>query len=170
MSTTVLRDYVKSQFCFLLNKPENDIIVFNMEKSIFNWAVKTTISRGDVPSWENKMFKSRYKNKFLSIKYNLQNSNLGERILSGEIKSRTIGSLNATGMWPDGPLACAIEKRKEFHMRKLLSSKEEVMEGIFKCGKCKTNKTTYYQMQVRSADEPMTTFVTCLNCQKRWKF
>lgn len=31
-------------------------------------------------------------------------------------------------------------------------------------------KTTYYQMQTRSADEPMTTFVTCVNCGNRWKF
>ncbi len=40
----------------------------------------------------------------------------------------------------------------------------------FKCGKCKARKATYYQMQTRSADEPMTTFVTCLNCNNRWKF
>jgi transcription elongation factor S-II len=29
---------------------------------------------------------------------------------------------------------------------------------------------TYYQLQTRSADEPMTTFVTCVNCDNRWKF
>lgn len=40
----------------------------------------------------------------------------------------------------------------------------------FKCGKCKQRKTQYYQMQTRSADEPMTTFVTCTNCGNRWKF
>ena len=31
----------------------------------------------------------------------------------------------------------------------------------FKCSKCHQRKCTYYQMQTRSADEPMTTFVTC---------
>lgn len=31
----------------------------------------------------------------------------------------------------------------------------------FQCGKCKERKTSYYQMQTRSADEPMTTFVIC---------
>lgn len=40
----------------------------------------------------------------------------------------------------------------------------------FQCSKCKERKCTYYQMQTRSADEPMTTFVTCVNCNNRWKF
>lgn len=39
------------------------------------------------------------------------------------------------------------------------------------CSACKKKTNCdYYQMQTRSADEPMTTFVTCLECDKRWKF
>ena len=40
----------------------------------------------------------------------------------------------------------------------------------FTCRKCKSNQCTYYQMQTRSADEPMTTFVNCLVCSNRFKF
>ena len=40
----------------------------------------------------------------------------------------------------------------------------------FQCGKCKQRKCTYFQMQTRSADEPMTTFVQCVNCNNRWRF
>lgn len=40
----------------------------------------------------------------------------------------------------------------------------------FKCGRCGKKQCTYYQMQTRSADEPMTTFVTCVNCDNHWKF
>ena len=40
----------------------------------------------------------------------------------------------------------------------------------FKCYKCKKRKCTYYQMQTRSADEPITTFVSCLNCGNQWRF
>ncbi|KAG2296331.1 hypothetical protein Bca52824_043000 [Brassica carinata] len=40
----------------------------------------------------------------------------------------------------------------------------------FKCGRCGQRKCTYYQMQTRSADEPMTTYVTCVNCDNHWKF
>ena len=39
----------------------------------------------------------------------------------------------------------------------------------FRCMKCKGNKTTYYTMQTRSADEGETIFITCLNCGKRWR-
>ena len=39
----------------------------------------------------------------------------------------------------------------------------------FKCRKCTSTECTYYQMQTRSADEPMTTFVSCINCGNRWK-
>lgn len=41
---------------------------------------------------------------------------------------------------------------------------------MFRCSRCKNRKTTYSQLQTRSADEPMTTFVTCVVCKHRWKF
>lgn len=57
----------------------------------------------------------------------------------------------------------------------------------FMCGKCKQRKVSYYQMQTRSADEPMTSndpflsrlfgicvlmvaFCLCEVCGNRWKF
>jgi len=44
------------------------------------------------------------------------------------------------------------------------------ISGLFTCGKCKGTQTTYFQMQTRSSDEPMTTFASCLSCGNRWKF
>lgn len=41
---------------------------------------------------------------------------------------------------------------------------------LLKCGKCKQRNCTYNQLQTRSADEPMTTFVMCNSCGNRWKF
>ncbi len=38
------------------------------------------------------------------------------------------------------------------------------------CPKCAHNRAYYRQLQIRSADEPMTTFVTCLNCGNHWRF
>ena len=47
--------------------------------------------------------------------------------------------------------------------------KIEASTDNFTCYKCKSKKCTFYQLQTRSADEPMTTFVTCLDCSNRWK-
>jgi len=41
---------------------------------------------------------------------------------------------------------------------------------IYQCRKCKERKCHIYQAQTRSADEPMTTFVTCVSCGNNWKF
>ena len=57
------------------------------------------------------------------------------------------------------------EKDKALYSRKTTASAQMYCSGC----KRKTN-CDYYQMQTRSADEPMTTFVTCLECDKRWKF
>lgn len=40
---------------------------------------------------------------------------------------------------------------------------------MFTCRKCKSKKCTYYELQTRSADEPATIFVTCLDCGKNWR-
>jgi len=42
-------------------------------------------------------------------------------------------------------------------------------EGALECRACKSRKTTYTELQTRSADEPMTVFALCLSCGKRWK-
>eukprot|EP01104_Vermistella_antarctica_P000760 TRINITY_DN1087_c0_g1_i1.p1 TRINITY_DN1087_c0_g1~~TRINITY_DN1087_c0_g1_i1.p1 ORF type:complete len:318 (+),score=71.82 TRINITY_DN1087_c0_g1_i1:199-1152(+) len=49
-------------------------------------------------------------------------------------------------------------------------TKDMAATDIFLCGKCGQRKTSYTQLQTRSADEPMTTYVFCLVCGKRWKF
>ena len=39
----------------------------------------------------------------------------------------------------------------------------------FTCNKCKKNKCVYSQFQIRSSDEPMTSFITCLHCGHNWR-
>ena len=51
----------------------------------------------------------------------------------------------------------------------LYEEKQEAMTDQFKCGRCKSRECTYYELQTRSADEAMTTFITCLKCGNRWK-
>jgi transcription elongation factor S-II len=150
----------------------NESICKNIEKSIFNASVRCCKNTSVIPSWENRRFVEVYKHRALSVIFNAKEprSKLVERVLSGKVKTKDIGSMEAHELWPSGPMAIAIEEAHIKEMQKRIHNKEIVAaDGIFTCNKCKSKKTTYYQMQTRSADEPMTTFVTCLNCDKRWK-
>jgi DNA-directed RNA polymerase subunit M/transcription elongation factor TFIIS len=46
----------------------------------------------------------------------------------------------------------------------------QVEEGVLKCPKCGGCKSFSYSKQTRSADEPMTTFATCVNCRHKWTY
>ena len=53
--------------------------------------------------------------------------------------------------------------------KQLTVDAESAPDGAFTCSKCRSKKTTFYEMQTRSADEPMTLFIQCLSCGSRWK-
>lgn len=159
-----LRAFVFNKF--LLHLPSNK--ASNAEKSVFNWSV----DRVESPSWDNKSFRESYKHKALSIFFNLREprSRLLHRLKNNEVMARDLAYMEPDELWPTGPTAAARAKVKAKDMKKQLAAGElENYEGMFTCFKCKSTKTTYYQMQTRSADEPMTTFHTCLNCNNKWK-
>jgi len=46
----------------------------------------------------------------------------------------------------------------------------EVEEGVTKCNKCGSERVFTYSKQVRSSDEPMTTFAKCVKCKEKWTY
>jgi DNA-directed RNA polymerase subunit M/transcription elongation factor TFIIS len=164
-----LRDHVVER----INEHLDLNVSKNIEKSIFNWTVKRMPMLNEVPSWETKIFKECYKRKAMSIIYNLKHpqSDLIKRIKDGSVKSKTISQTEPEELWTTGPVALKIQEQRDAYLRKEYAKGEldENYRGEFTCNKCKSQKTTYYQLQTRSADEPMTTFVTCMNCGKKWK-
>ena len=62
------------------------------------------------------------------------------------------------------------ERANEKKINEMCGIRGEMLKAsLFTCGRCKSIKTTSTQKQTRSADEPMTVFVLCLNCGNRWK-
>ncbi|KAK9919113.1 hypothetical protein WJX75_009483 [Coccomyxa subellipsoidea] len=123
---------------------------------------------------QNDGVNQRYKAKYRSLIFNLKDANnpdLRRRVLSGEITGDVLVNLSAEELASDARKSenAQIRKTALFEAERGQHMKMATTDQ-FKCGKCKQRKTQYYQMQTRSADEPMTTFVTCTNCGNRWKF
>ena len=139
-------------------------------------------------SWDCRDFKVTYKQRLLCMlmefkrdkRINEQRAllqpptppreGITEFLQQNKLEARKLADYTPEVLRPDGPYAAALfaHRAKELMMENNGKLSEDY-EGMLKCGKCKGKKTTYYQMQTRSADEPMTTFVTCHGCGHKWK-
>ncbi|XP_059442177.1 transcription elongation factor TFIIS-like [Corylus avellana] len=121
--------------------------------------------------WSNGIKKAKYR----SVMFNLndpENPNLRRKVLLGQIKPEVLVTMSAMEM--------ASQKRQRENIQIQLKSlnrclhdtelKEKASTDMFQCSRCRERKCTYHQLQTRSADEPMTTYVTCVNCNNHWKF
>jgi len=162
----------------IINKLEslewiNELLKFPeiMEKSIYNTTIKEARAKLIERSWSSQQFKWLYKKNYMKVYGNIKLNKNADFVL-GKIKyglwePDSIVSMKPQELFPDMWEDIIVKSARKME----LLSRENNVQGtsMFKCGKCKKNNCTYYQMQTRSADEPMTTFVTCLNCSKRWK-
>ena len=158
------RDNIKKKLADILTSFEYGD---NLEKGIFNYSIKSANEKLIVKKWENNYFVLLYINKLKTIYINLKNPLIKELILNKRIKAHELAFMSHQEMLPHkwDPL---IEDLKIKNQNKYLP-KLEASSDNFTCWKCKSKKCTHYQLQTRSADEPMTTFVTCLDCGTRWK-
>ncbi|KAI0519338.1 hypothetical protein KFK09_006782 [Dendrobium nobile] len=111
--------------------------------------------------------------KYRSIMFNLKDSNntdLRRRVLLGHIMPEKLVSMTAEEMASDERKSSnkQIQEKALFECER--GGPPKATTDQFRCGRCGQRKCTYYQLQTRSADEPMTTFVTCVNCNNHWKF
>ena len=97
----------------------------------------------------------------------LKNKTIIEKLKKNLIKPHEISFLTHIELLPE-KWEQEIEDKK-LRLENKFFPKIEASTDNFTCGKCKSKACTYYQLQTRSADEPMTTYVSCLNCGKNWK-
>jgi DNA-directed RNA polymerase subunit M/transcription elongation factor TFIIS len=166
-----LREFVLERLSTLLEIPKDDTICVNLETRILNHSMERAVQMSQVPAWDNHKFTSIYKHKFLTIqKWFRESPTLKNRLITKAIKTEDLFKMRPEQVFPNGPYAKQMEAKIHEDMRKeYLNNEIKNQEGFFTCNKCRSNKTTYYQLQTRSADEPMTTYVSCLNCGKNWK-
>lgn len=140
----------------------------NVEISIYNYAIQESHFRQIIKKWSNIKFAEIYDGRLRSILYNLKtNPEFLVQIKEKQITPKSLASMTHQEINPD-KWKNQIEKKIQ-RDKSRLSTNIEASTDLFMCRKCKSKRCTYYEMQTRSADEPATIFITCLDCGKNWK-
>ncbi|KAG1704730.1 Transcription elongation factor A protein 1 [Nymphon striatum] len=114
----------------------------------------------------------KYKNRIRSRVSNLKdpkNPHLRLNVITGVITPGKVANMTAEELASDEMKELRQKFTKDGINDHQLSVTSGTTTSLLKCGKCKKRNCTYNQVQTRSADEPMTTFVFCNECGNRWK-
>ncbi|ETV98360.1 transcription elongation factor S-II [Aphanomyces invadans] len=126
--------------------------------------------------------KKHYTDKYRQLSFNLKkNVNLRLNLLTNKVTGDQLIKMTPDEMATDERRKEMDQLRDDAFQRARLDWAEANADkinkacgikdarGLFTCGRCKSTKTSNTQQQTRSADEPMTVFVICHDCGKRWK-
>lgn len=165
------RNNVKVLFIELVNsKSRGD----NIERSIYNAILLEAEEKNIVKKWENQLFVNLYFNKFRSIYNNF--TDIKSKLDGKDFKSSEVGFLTHQDYNPK--LWAKVQEELDERNQNKYTPVIEASTDTYECRRCKAShpndremytQCSYYQLQTRSADEPMTTFVTCIKCGCRWK-
>ena len=158
------REHISDKLFEIIN---NRNIVSNLEKGVYNYSLDAATKKKIVKKWDNQYFVQIYLDRVKSIFINLTNETLLNKIVEKKIKAHELAFMTHQEMneerWKE------LIELKQIKEENKYTPKIEASTDNFTCFKCKSKECTHYQLQTRSADEPMTTFVTCIRCSNRWK-
>lgn len=144
-----------------------------LETALYKASFHEAESLHVVPHWDNPLFVSIYSTLSRRVISNLcdksyiGNVRLIQRLKDGEFSLDELAQKNCYELYPE--FWKELSDRRIMREQKALEGNRGMATDIFKCHGCGKRECTYYEMQTRSADEPMTIFITCVNCGKRWK-
>lgn len=158
------RENIRGKFAVILGDEKLSI---NLEKGVYNYAIKEANSRKIVKKWENPHFAQLYTDHLRSMYINLKNESLLSQIKNRELEPQTVAFMTHQELCPDH-WRLLIERKIKRDASKYTTN-IEASTDMFTCKKCKSKKCSFMELQTRSADEPATIFITCLDCGKHWK-
>ncbi|KAH7905158.1 transcription factor S-II-domain-containing protein [Hygrophoropsis aurantiaca] len=95
---------------------------------------------------------------------------LYESTVSGELSAEMFSKMSSEEMYSQERKAADQKIKDENFFKSIGATEWQEANGGFQCARCKQRRCRYRQAQTRSADEPMTTFVHCVNCGHDWRF
>uniref|UniRef100_A0A6C0K8R9 TFIIS-type domain-containing protein n=1 Tax=viral metagenome TaxID=1070528 RepID=A0A6C0K8R9_9ZZZZ len=143
----------------------------NAERGIYNRAIEQAKAIGVPRNWESKHFRRLQERTHMKVVSSLvlgpNRSSVISRLETCVIKPQDLAFMTPAELDPE-----AAEAQRKFQEWKSRASKvnlDDYSDGMYACPRCKCRKTDYTERQTRSADEPMTVFLFCLGCNKRWR-
>lgn len=167
------RDKTRNVITNLLSEHMNELEQKDLEIGIFNASLQEAERRNIRRNWDNPGFVNLYNIISRRIITNIvptsyvQNPRLLQRLREGEFKPHDIAFMNFGELYPENWRQLQEQQMKR--ETKLLEGNKDMATDQFRCNRCNKRQCSYYEMQTRSADEPMTIFIRCLNCGKQWR-
>ena len=162
-----------SAFTNMLDKYCTEADIHELERGIFNASLLEAETRKIPKTWDHEIFRWIYSTIVKRVACNLnpesyvKNKRLIERWKEGEF------TLDELGHWT--PYELNPDNWKDLHDQQFRREKRSLEGNMamatdrFRCSRCRQKMCTYYELQTRSADEPMTIFITCISCGKQWR-
>ena len=167
-----LRDRIRAVIALKLSTlPTSDQSA--LEIGIFRSTMETCRMNDCWRRWENPEFQARYEVIARRTITNLdptsdvKNKELLPSVLSKTISIEEVPFLPMTELFPEKWKALVEHQVKQ--EKQTLEGDKDMATDMFKCTRCGKRQCTYYELQTRSADEPMTIFIRCISCGKQWR-
>jgi transcription elongation factor S-II len=157
---------------FIPEFSENQI--HDLERVVFN-SIISTFEDDKMDSVWNGAFETLYRRKAAELTASLTtdegygngNKTLLTRVLKGEIDIEDLTSMKPYELRPEVFTNITSGARE---LQKVIQTFAGVISTMYTCPKCGSKKCTFTELQMRSADEGSTTFVTCVDCSYKWSF
>ena len=144
-----------------------------VEDVVFESAYHDAKKKNICIHFDNPLFLVLYKSSARRVLGNIspstyvQNTQLIQKLQKGNLTLEHLRSMSVMEYAPH--LYNELRERQDLREQNQLEAHKAMATDMFKCGRCHTRETTFYELQTRSADEPMTKFITCVNCGNHWR-
>ena len=144
-----------------------------LEVAILQSAMTDSTNKQVFKHFDNSLFQSVYIQSLRRFIGNLdpnsyvKNAFLLKKIIQKDLTIDNLATMNIMDYSPT--LYTELNDRMLLREKQQLEGNKALATDLFKCGRCHKRECTYYELQTRSADEPMTKFISCLNCGNHWR-
>ncbi len=151
-------------------KPQDFVV---LEHHLYNAVLQIAEKKHIKKCWSHPVFEQMYKAHCRSVLLNFHpkqytgNTTLMERYKEGKVTLEEIAQMAYNDLFPE--IWRDLSFRQFEREKRQLEGNKAMATDQFRCHRCGKKECTYYELQTRSADEPMTIFIQCVNCGKHWR-